>query len=103
MQPAHLHSAHLAAAVGSRSSGGGVVAVVAIACLVAFVFSLMWTARPVNHGDNDGLDGESGSEGGGGPGGGGGPDRPSPDLDDPVWWPEFEREFADYVASTTRG
>ena len=23
-------------------------------------------------------------------------------LDDPVWWPEFERQFADYVTSTTR-
>jgi hypothetical protein len=45
------------------------------------------------------------SEGGDGPGGGGGsgPDgvepNPNPHGSEPAWWPEFERQFADYTSS----
>jgi hypothetical protein len=39
-------------------------------------------------------DGESGSGGGGGPRRPGGPPNPG---GDPVWWAEFERDFAAYV------
>lgn len=46
-------------------------------------------------------DGDSGSGGGGG-----GPRRPgrppSPGGPDPVWWPEFERQFAAYARSQAR-
>jgi hypothetical protein len=46
---------------------------------------------------------EGGDAGSGG--GGGGPHRPgrppSPGGGDPVWWPEFERQFAAYVRSQT--
>jgi hypothetical protein len=80
-----------------------VAAVAIAACLVAFAVSVMWTVRSVSRGYTNGIDGDSGSEGGGGgPGRGGGPDRPLTDVDYPVWWPQFEREFADYVTSATR-
>ena len=45
------------------------------------------------------------SDGGDGPGGGGGPGPGGvePNLDphgsEPAWWPEFERQFADYTSS----
>jgi hypothetical protein len=45
------------------------------------------------------------SEGGDGPGGGGGSGpggvEPNPDPHgcEPAWWPEFERQFADYTSS----
>ena len=50
-------------------------------------------------------DGESDSGGGGG-GGGGGDDRPLDHPSDggnevePAWWPQFERDFGEYAAST---
>jgi hypothetical protein len=53
-------------------------------------------ARPSQE-DDDGDD--SGS------GGGGGPRRPTPPPQpggDPVWWPEFERQFAAHVRSQSR-
>ena len=48
----------------------------------------------------DGDDDDSGSDGGGP-----GRRRPSPrrpPSSSPDWWPEFEREFADYVAANSR-
>jgi hypothetical protein len=50
-----------------------------------------------------------GADGGPGNGGGGGgvPRRPQtppapPDAGDPPWWPQFEREFAAYLAAGAR-
>jgi hypothetical protein len=50
-----------------------------------------------------------GADGGPGNGGGGGglPRRPQtppgpPDAGEPPWWPQFEREFAAYVAARAR-
>jgi hypothetical protein len=37
----------------------------------------------------------------GGGGGGGGPDAPRDPGGDPAWWPEFERQFADYANAPT--
>lgn len=56
--------------------------------------SLLGVRRPPRRDDHD--------DWGSGPGGGG-PRRPGPDGSDlpggdPPWWPEFEREFAAYVA-----
>jgi hypothetical protein len=37
----------------------------------------------------------------GGGGGGRGPDAPRDPEGDPAWWPEFERQFADYANAPT--
>ena len=103
MHSASPHSTHLAGLAASHSSGGGVAAVVVI-CLFLLsiaipVMLLLWPWQP-DHGDES--DGDSGSDGGWGGSGGRGPRDPGPPLDEPRWWPEFERQFADYVTSTTR-
>jgi hypothetical protein len=74
---------------------GGFLAVAIVACeMLALALLFVYATR---HRDEPG----SGSDDGGGPGGGGkGPD-PSPLAprgSDPLWWPEFERQFATYVA-----
>ena len=60
-----------------------------VACLFAWLLLSHWSLR--GHDDP----GDSG--------GGGRPGRPSPEPppapDGPAWWPEFEREFAAYVAA----
>src|SRR5690349_16855860 len=56
--------------------------VLVIACVI------VWLRGPRGPDDSD-------PDGGGG-GGGGPPPEPSPPG--PPWWPEFEREFNDYVA-----
>jgi len=54
-----------------------------------------------------GADGESGGEDDSGWGHGGGgsrsPDAPRPPEGDPVWWPEFERQFAAHVERRQAG
>ena len=58
-------------------------------------FAIAFLARhPRPSGEDD--DGDSGSGGGGGRRRPGRPPRPG---GDPVWWPEFERQFAAYVRS----
>ncbi len=72
-------------------------------CLLGVLFTLivMFGQPPTDR--RDGADGESGPGGGGHGPGRGGPGGPSPEGGDPVWWPEFERQFADYVASAPVG
>jgi hypothetical protein len=62
--------------------------------LVLFVAVVAWWAR--RGGSDDPGDG-------GGGGGGGGGDPPDPAPSGPSWWPEFEREFAEHVASVQSG
>ncbi len=106
---AHLQVAAFAAH-GARASAGSVTrasaigaALIAVATLVVpfggivlFVACLTPRHEPRDDGDDD-----SGS--GGGPGGprgpGGGPPKPE---GGPAWWPEFERQFAAYVAHDRR-
>jgi Mg/Co/Ni transporter MgtE len=62
-----------------------------VVVLVVFVTVVAWWAR--RGGPDDPGDG----------GGGGGGRPPPPDPPGPAWWPEFERDFAEYVASTRAG
>jgi hypothetical protein len=59
--------------------GGGFLAIVALSA---------WLYK------HDGPDDSGGDGGSGGPP----PEPPPPPPDGPTWWPEFEREFAAYVA-----
>jgi hypothetical protein len=69
--------------------------IVVLGMAVGLVALLLWVLSSVEGDDSD----DSGGDGPGpGKGGGGGPSRP-PDNDEPVWWPAFERQLADYVAS----
>jgi hypothetical protein len=72
--------------------GGSIVGIVLT--FVVLVAVVAWLAGP---GGSDGLEGGDGGSGGGG--GGGPPPEPPPG---PSWWPDFEREFADYVARRAR-
>jgi hypothetical protein len=87
-----------AALAGTRGNGGPTAAI-ALLMLVAFgglaIGLLARRARPSQEDDH----GDSGSDGGGGP------RRPTPPPQpggDPVWWPEFERQFAAYVRSRSQ-
>ena len=103
MYSASPRSTHLAGFAASHSSGGGVAAAVVIGLfLLSMAIPVMLLIRPWPSDHGDGRDGDSGSEGGGGGSGGRGPRDPGPPLDEHLWWPEFERQFADYVTSTTR-
>jgi hypothetical protein len=77
---------------------GFVVAAVPVcACLGLGVWLILETVRPDP--EDDGGDHDDG-EGGGGGGGRRGPRRPEPRPslpDDPEWWPQFERDFAEYL------
>jgi hypothetical protein len=63
----------------------------AFVALMVVLITVAARRRPPDHNDR--------GEDGGGDGGGGRPPE-GPDLTGggPSWWPEFEREFADYVA-----
>ncbi|HTX31096.1 MAG TPA: hypothetical protein VMD09_06910 [Solirubrobacteraceae bacterium] len=77
------------------AADGGILALAIVAFeMVALALLFLYAAR---HRDEPG---NGGDDGGGPGGGGGGPDRPSPPPrgSDPVWWPEFEHQFARYVA-----
>ena len=82
-------------ALAHQSTGpavwANVIAVVTLLAMPAFSVWFLW-----RH-EDDGPD-DSGPDGGG-PGGGGGPPPDPPPTPDPAWWPEFEREFAEYVAN----
>jgi len=87
-----------AALAGTRGNGDPAIAI-ALLTLITFgglaIGLLAWRARPSQEDD----DGDSGS------GGGGGRRRPTPPPQpggDPVWWPEFERQFAAHVRSRSQ-
>ena len=77
------------------------IASVGLAALVValLIWQLIRVRERLDHA-SDSDDSGSGSDGGGG--GGNmrrkGPPRGSGGGGDPVWWPAFEREFAEYVA-----
>jgi hypothetical protein len=104
MRATYMHPAHIAGfgAHGAMSGGAVAPAVMLGLCLLGLliVMTVMLIQLPTDR--RDGTDGDWGS-GGGGPGPkGGGPGGPHPTGDDPEWWPEFERQFAEYVRSTIR-
>ncbi len=104
MGSSFMHPTHVAGSAAHGASAG--VAPVALKvglCLLGVLFTLivMFGQPPTDR--RDGADGESGPGGGGHGPGRGGPGGPSPEGGDPVWWPEFERQFADYVASAPVG
>ena len=90
-------------AVAQQPAPGAEAGVILIASViivvVAFVLGVALIVRLVlNSGGDDGDD--PGSDGGGP-----GRRRPAPGRPPsapPAWWPEFEREFADYVAANSR-
>jgi hypothetical protein len=104
MRATYMHPVHVADFAAHGASTGGVVPVAVMVglCLLGVLVALMvvLTRPPTDR--QDGADGDSGPGGGGRGPGGGPPGGPSPEGGDPVCWPEFERQFADYVASTTR-
>jgi hypothetical protein len=84
------HAAHTGA------STGWIGAVIALVALLGFIFGApffwLWASRRWHPGGDDSED----------DGGGGGQRRdptppPRPPDADPLWWPEFERDFAAYV------
>jgi len=72
----------------------GYAAILLLLTIVAICVLSLWQAVRRSDGGTDDLD-ESGP-GGGGWGRGPTPPCPPPDTD-PVWWPEFEREFAAHM------
>jgi len=69
-----------------------VIAAIAIMVAVAITVASLRAAR--RRGDDDDAGPGSG-------GGGHGPDAPRGPDGDPWWWPEFERQFADYANAPT--
>jgi hypothetical protein len=63
-------------------------------CFLAIVVLGAWLYG--HEGSDD--SGHEGPDDSGGHGGSGGPPPQPPPPDGPTWWPEFEREFAAYVA-----
>ena len=62
--------------------------------VVSFALVMLAWLRS-DHGAADDDDGNAGGGGGGlRPSG---PDRPRDPHGDPIWWPEFEQQFADWV------
>jgi hypothetical protein len=93
--------AHAGHAAGS-TDWIGVVAPVVV--LLAFIFGApafwVWAVRRWRLGEDDSDDGDG--QGGGGQGRGPTPPARPPDSD-PIWWPEFERQFAAHVQSQLTG
>ena len=100
-----VHSFMLAVATSGDAVRAGTRASSGVALVIAFVLvvtlsglAIGLVARGASH-DQEDDPGDSGS------GGGGGPRRPTPPPrpgDDPVWWPEFERQFVMYVRSQSQ-
>jgi hypothetical protein len=63
-----------------------------LAIMLAFVALMIWAARSDRGDDDEGGDGRRG-------GGGGGHREPRPPHPEgePLWWPEFERQFERYT------
>jgi len=104
MRAPYIHSAHVAGFAAHGASTGGVVPVALTVglCLLGVLLALrvVVTRPPTDRQDRP--EGDSGPGGGGRGPGCGGPGGPPPDHGDPVWWSEFEREFADHVSFSTR-
>lgn len=91
----------LVADIGTALSAQ-LMATLVLLTLLGFVLDATWLCFAVGRlmeldQGNEGEDGEDG-EGWGGPG----PARPRPPSEDPNWWPEFERDFRDYVEPRER-
>ena len=87
-----LAAAAYAASTANQAAGhreAWIVGVLIGAQIAMLVFSLWWLHREDSSGEEPG--------GGGGGSGKRPPEGPSP-SDEPAWWPEFERDFATYVA-----
>jgi hypothetical protein len=79
--------AHSVYAHADQAASSGPWPIVAVGgCFLAIVVLGAWLYR------------HDGPEDSGGHGGSGGPRPEPPPPDGPTWWPEFEREFAAYVA-----
>jgi hypothetical protein len=76
------------------------IALVVGLCLVGVLITLIVMSIQPPTDRRDGPDGDSGSGGGGHGPRGGGPEGPEPAGHDPEWWPDFERQFAEYVTAT---
>ena len=87
-----------AALAGTHGNADPAVAIALLTLITFGGLAIGLLARLARHSQED-DDGDSGS------GGGGGPRRPTPPPrpgGDPVWWPEFERQFAAYVRSRSQ-
>jgi hypothetical protein len=87
-----------AALAATRGNGGPAVGIAFLALMTFGGLAIGLLARRARPSQED-DDGDSGS------GGGGGPRRPTPPQQpggDPVWWPEFERQFAAHVRSLSQ-
>lgn len=77
-----------------------VVGLILLGCLIAGAWCAVCSVREWQRRGDAGHDEGDGDDGGGG---GGRRRKPPPPVGprdgDPVWWPEFEREFAAYVAN----
>jgi hypothetical protein len=72
-----------------------VIAVIAAIVIIAAIAITIADRRATRRrGDDDDNDFRGG-------GGGRGPDAPHGPESDPEWWPEFERQFADYTNAPT--
>ena len=101
-----LHIQSASASVHGATTNGGSAMVTALAVvevlLVAFGIALFVAWRSPQPGRSDDDDVDSGG-GGGGPGGPPGPcGRPPQPESGPLWWSEFERQFAAYVEHAGR-
>jgi hypothetical protein len=84
-----------ATASGPAWIGYAILAVLVLTVVAAGVCCMLMSTR--------GEDDSEGGSDGNGRGRGGGPGRPpKPSGPQPVWWPEFERQFAAYVESIAR-
>jgi hypothetical protein len=76
--------------------------------LVAGTAGLLWLVihfiiDPLPDAEADDGSGPGGGGGGPGPGGAESDPRLGPPGSEPAWWPEFERQFADYTSAGARG
>jgi hypothetical protein len=70
--------------------------------VVAGTAGLLWLVIRFVFDADDGS-GPGGEDDGPGPGGAKSHPRLDPPGSEPAWWPEFERQFADYTSSGARG
>jgi hypothetical protein len=95
------------AAHSASTASMWVTALIAAACVLLVVCVVWLVAVAVGaagaNGEKD--DRDEGPGGGGGRGGPPSPDRSGGDspAGEPAWWPEFELQFADYVAAREVG
>jgi hypothetical protein len=85
-----------ALAIYLTASEGRTTAVAVLVALFALQFGILLILRHIFRAG--GSDGDDPGSDGGGPGRRRSPAPRRPPPDDPVCWPEFERQFAEYVA-----